>query len=83
MNAEHPIPDEILDLASIALSKGHNWMAYNNSLYFIDKEDVHFFKNEAEAIEFAKDNSSDRDNFYVIHFNSILDILKEIPYVNG
>ena len=43
MNNEHPISDEVLDLATIALSKGHNWVAYNNSLYFIDKEDVQFF----------------------------------------
>ncbi len=80
MNNEHPISEEVLDLAQGALSKGHNWMAYNNSLYFIDKEDVHFFKNEIEAKEFANNNISDRDNFYVIHFNYILDILKDIPY---
>ena len=80
MNNEHPISDEVLDMANIALSNGHKWMAYNNSLYFIDKEDVYFFKNQAEAREFANDNISDRDNFYVIHFNSIQDILKGIPY---
>ncbi len=80
MNKEHPISDEVLEVATIALSNGHKWMAYNNSIYFIDKKDVYFFKNQAEAREFANDNISDRDNFYVIHFNSIQDILKEIPY---
>ena len=44
MNNEHPISDEVLELVNIALSKGEHWMAYNQSLYFIDKEDVHFFK---------------------------------------
>ncbi len=80
MNNEHPISDKVLDLAQGALSKGHNRMTYNNSLYFIDKENVHFFNNEAEAKEFAKDNISDRDNFCVIHFDSIESILKEVPY---
>lgn len=42
MNKEHPISDEVLDLAQLALLKGQNHMAYNNSLYFIDKDDVHF-----------------------------------------
>src|SRR5665647_292956 len=80
MNNEHPISDEVLELVNIALSKGENWMAYNQSLYFMDKEEVHFFRNQTDANEFAKDNISDRDNFYVIRFDSIQDILKKIPY---
>ena len=80
MNNKHPISDEVLDMANLALSKGEHWMAYNQSLYFIDKNDVHFFSNETDANEFANDNISDRDNFYVIHFDSIQDILKKIPY---
>lgn len=40
MNKEHPISDEVLEVATIALSNGHKWMAYNNSIYFIDKKDV-------------------------------------------
>ena len=43
MITEHPIADEVLDLVTIALSKGEKYMAYNNSLYFIDERDVHFF----------------------------------------
>ena len=42
MNNEHPISDEVLELAQLALNKGEHWMAYNNSLYFIDKSDVYF-----------------------------------------
>ena len=80
MNNEHPISDEVLELVNTALSKGEHWMAYSQSLYFIDKEDVHFFKLQNEAKEFANNNFSDRDEFHVIYFNSILDILKEIPY---
>ena len=33
MNNEHPVTDEVLDMASIALSKGKQWMAYNQSMY--------------------------------------------------
>ena len=80
MNNGHPISDEVLDLATIALSNGRHWMAYNQSLYFIDKEDVHFFESRKEANDFAKDNISDRDSFYTIRFNSIKDILERIPY---
>jgi hypothetical protein len=80
MNNENPISDEVIELANIALNKGEHWMAYNQSLYYIDKSDVQFFISQKDANEFANENFSDRDKFYVIHFNSILDIYKEIPY---
>lgn len=80
MTTEHPIADEVLDLATIALSKGEKYMAYNNSLYFIDERDVHFFKTRDEAVEFAENNISDHDRFSVLHFNSIKDILNQIQY---
>ncbi|MBS1737558.1 MAG: hypothetical protein JSS98_13265 [Bacteroidetes bacterium] len=80
MKEEHPISDEVLDLVTIALSKGENYMAYNNSLYFIDKSYIHFFKTRDEAFEFAENNISDRDRFAVLHFNSVKDILNQIPY---
>ncbi|MFM9910320.1 MAG: hypothetical protein ACKVOW_13275 [Chitinophagaceae bacterium] len=81
MNIEHPISDEVLDLTTLALSKGEHWIAYNNSLYFIDKDNVHFFKNQIEANDFAKNNISDRDSYRVFHFNSILDVYKQIDYI--
>ena len=83
MNNEHPISDEVLELAQLALNKGEHWMAYNNSLYFIDKSDVYFFSSKDEANDFADNNISDRDNFHVVHFDSILDIYKAIPYAKN
>jgi len=80
MTNEHAISDEVLELVQLALSRGDHWMAYNQSLYFIDKSDVHFFTSQQEANEFANDNFSDRDSFHVLHFNYMLDIFKEIPY---
>ena len=54
MNQTQVIADEVLEKVEIALNKGNNWMAYNNSLYFIDKDDVQFFKNKSAAKEFAE-----------------------------
>jgi len=82
MNNEHSISDEVLDLAELALSEGKHWMAYNHSLYFVDKDDVYFFDSQNEAVDFANDNISDRDSFCTIRFNSIKDILEKIPYDN-
>ena len=80
MSKEHPIADEVLDLVLIALSKDENWMAYNNSLYFLDKEDVCFFKNKEDALIFSESNYSDHDHFHVIHIRSIADLFRQLPY---
>lgn len=80
MTQEHFISDDVLELATLALSKGEPWMAYNQSLYFIDASDVHFFISQQEANDFAKNNFSDKDIFNVIHCNSIFDIFKGNRY---
>ncbi len=80
MKKEQPMSGDVLEFISIALSKGEHWMAYNTSLYFIDKSDVYFFSQETDAIGFANDNISDHDNFSVMRFDSIQDVLKKIPY---
>ena len=80
MSSTHPISDEVLDLVNIALSKGEHYMAYNNSLYFIDKDDVHFFTTKEDAKEFSNNNISDRDRFSVLHFDSVRDVMLQIPY---
>src|SRR5438552_2212934 len=80
MTQEHVISDEVLDIVQLAISRNENWMAYNTSLYFIDKEDVHFFKEKKTAEEFASDNISDYDHFNIINVQSIVDVFKQIPY---
>lgn len=74
------VSDDVLALANIAMSNGEHWMAYNGSPYFIDKDDVAFFKSEVDADAFSRDNISDRDHFNVIEIYSVADILKRIPY---
>src|SRR5665213_1310028 len=80
MNEEHIISDEVLDKIAIAFSKGNNWMAYNNSLFFIDASGVYFFDNKDLANEFADNNVSDSDRFVVIYASSVTDVLRKIPY---
>lgn len=80
MKNEHPLSDEVLAKAELALRAGKEYMAYNNSLYFIDQSDIHFFASRIEANIFAADNISDHDRFHVLHFNSIPDLLAQIPY---
>lgn len=80
MTNEHVIADEVVNLVNLALSKGENWMVYNQTLYFLDKSDIQFFKTKDEAKEFAESNISDRDNYHFLYFNSLLDIYKALPY---
>jgi len=80
MKDEHVISDELLEAAQASFQKGEHWIAYNRSPYFLDKEDMYFFKSSDEAHEFSSNNISDYDNFQVIHANSINELLKRIPY---
>lgn len=80
MKNEHPLSNEVLALAELALRSGNQYMVYNNSIYFVDKNDVSFFASKIEANSFAADNISDHDHFHVLHFNSIADLLNKIPY---
>lgn len=80
MKKKHPISNEVLDRVNIALSKGENFMAYNNSLYFIDQNDVYFFNNKQDAHQFSHDNHSDYDRFNVIEIHSVKDVLEKVPY---
>ncbi len=80
MNNENVIADEVMDLVNLALSKGENWLVYNQTLYFVDKNDIHFFKTKDEAKGFAESNVSDRDNYQLLYFTSLADIYKALPY---
>jgi len=80
MNNEHIIPEEVMQAIQYALANGENWMAYNTGSYFLDSGDVHFFKVKDEAYEFAENNISDYDSFKVIRFDSVADVLFQVPY---
>lgn len=80
MNREHVISDQLLEQAELAFSKHEHWIAYNTVPYFLDKEDMYFFKTADEAHEFSDNNISDYDNYRVIHAYSVDELLKQIPY---
>lgn len=83
MNEEHVISDKLFEQAQFELSFGRNWIAYNSINYFLDKEDVYFFKLKDEAIEFSDNNISEFDDYKVIQAQSIHDFLRQIPYGNN
>ena len=83
MHNEHVISDELMREINLALANGENWVAYNTGLYFLQKEDVYFFKDKADVHEFAENNISDVDSFKVIHFDSVADLLSQMPYGNA
>ena len=74
------ISDEVLDKVELALKNGNHWMAYNNTLYFIDKSDVEFFSDKSTANQFAENNVSENDHYAVMHISTIEDLLRKIPY---
>jgi len=80
MQREHVISDEVLSLAQMAFSKGEYWIAYNTVPYFLEKGDMHFFRNSDEAHEFSDNNISEYDDFKVVYACSADELLKRIPY---
>jgi len=80
MSKEHVISDEVLDKVQIALLKGENWMVYNNSLYFIEPDNIDFFRTEEEAKEFCQNNYSDYDCYSTLYVQSSDDLIKQVSY---
>ncbi|CAN5397646.1 hypothetical protein BH10BAC2_BH10BAC2_46540 [soil metagenome] len=80
VDTEHVISDELMREINLALANGENWMAYNKGTYFLEMGEVCFFKDKDSAYEFAENNISDYDIFKVIRFDSITDLLQQIPY---
>jgi hypothetical protein len=80
MMHEQVIADEVLEVIQLAISRNENWMTYNNSLYFIGKEDIQFFKDRDSAVEFVANNISDNDRHNLIYVQSLADVLRKIPY---
>lgn len=80
MKNQHPIANEVLDLAAMALSKAERWMVYNDASYSLEKEDVRFFKTTDDAVEFTINAYGIGHQYEVISFRSLEDILRQIPY---
>jgi hypothetical protein len=80
MNNEHVLSNELLQMFQSELGRGNNWVAYNTLNYFLDKGDLYCFKTNDEAHEFASNNISDDDCFNVIRVDSIVTLVRQLPY---
>jgi len=80
---EHVISDEAFSVAVSSVSQGFTWFVYNTSPYFLAEEDVRFFRTEKQALDWAREQSSDTAAFKVIRISSLIDLYKEISYGEG
>lgn len=80
MKQEHVLSDSLLSEANTEFGIGRNWIAYNTKTYYLDNADMWFFRSKDEAIDFANDNISDREAFAVIYANSIVSLMRQLPY---
>jgi len=74
MRSSHLISDELFTQALDEIQQGHHFVAYNAARYLLDKGDMHFFKDEAQAKEFSVNNISDLDHFQVFKAGSLMAI---------
>ncbi|MBK6993330.1 MAG: hypothetical protein IPH34_16585 [Chitinophagaceae bacterium] len=82
MDKEHVISGAAIEWTQFELGNNRNWISYNTLSYFLEKEDIQFFKSKDSAVEFANHNISEFDDYKVIHARSIQDVLLKIPYGN-
>lgn len=80
MIKEHVISDEVWNNIHLAIMHNETWMAFNSASYFLEKDDVYFFKSADEAHEFSANNVNDYDSYKVIYANTVQDVLRQIPY---
>jgi len=80
MNKEKVISDELLNNVMAAIANGYSWFVYNTLPYFLDKEDMQFFKAENEANKWAFENNSKTEAYKIIHVNSVTDLYRELKY---
>ncbi len=80
MEKEHVISDSLFSEAQAEFAVGRHWIVYNTKTYYLDNADMWFFREKEEAIDFANDNISDVDAYAVIHANSIISLMRQLPY---
>ena len=80
MSKDQVISDSLFSEAQAEFAVGRHWIAYNTKTYLLDNADMWFFRDKEEAIEFATDNISDVDSYAVIHANSIISLMRQLPY---
>jgi hypothetical protein len=76
----HELSYELVNDLFIAFSKDEHWLAYNRSLFFLDKGQVLTFRDYEKARAFVEDKISKDENFILIQAKTIADVFKQIPY---
>jgi len=56
----------------------HHWVAYNSAVYFINCDEVLFFKHKEEADEFCMNNISEFDIFQTIEAATLAEAVQQI-----
>jgi hypothetical protein len=74
---EHVLSDEVFAMAVAALSQGKNWVAYNEDVYFLEREDVYFFTKESAAITYS---TNDIMHYKIIQARSVDELMRQITY---
>jgi hypothetical protein len=83
MTNDHVIADETLEIAHAMFSQSKVWVAYNTVPYFLEKEDVCFFKTKDAAQKFCETNVSEYRRYKITFSRSIDELLKQISYGNN
>lgn len=76
----HELSYELINDLLLAFSHGEYWLAYNKSLFYLDKGQVLSFRDYEKASAFVETKISAEDNFQLIRARSIADVFKQIPY---
>ena len=76
----HELSYELINDLYIAFSSGEHWLAYNSSLFYLDKGQVLTFRDYEKANAFVEAKISKDEAFKLIQAKTIADVFKQIPY---
>jgi hypothetical protein len=65
------ISSDVWEMAAKAFSNREYYVAYNNTLLFVHKDDIAFFNNVEDASDFASNQVTEFDSWDVIRFTSL------------
>lgn len=83
MRAAHLISDELFEQAMNEIQAGNCCIAYNSAQYLLEKGDMAFFRDAADASDFAFSNSSDLDHFRTLKAHSVMDLYDHFEIIRA
>jgi hypothetical protein len=67
MNWNNDNVNALIHFIHSELSKGNQWLAYNNTYYRPNDDAIYFFQHKEEANDFAENNISEYDIYHVLN----------------